>query len=158
MTDVNTSYKNAVNRNGLPEFEVMDNYIDANLVAGAEPAMGPTSRFLLDDSLTLSALTVVGLTSSGKLTKAVYNATVASGVKPIGVLRHAATSGASNSTIFGEVFLTGCFNVGSDDTGTDSPLVWDSSFDTAAKKTTWPGLPQYQGNPNLIFRKRSITA
>lgn len=155
MATIDTSYKNALVR-GVPTFEVMDTYIDSNLVAGSEPAIQSPTRFLLADSLTLAAFTVVGLDSSGKLVKAVYNATVASGVKPIGVLLHAATSGASNSTIFGEVLLTGCFNVGSDDSGTGSPLVWDSSFDTIAKKTTWPGLPQYQGNPNLLFRRRVI--
>lgn len=155
MANINTSYKNASVR-GVPAFEVMDTYIDANLVAGAEPAIQSPRRFLLADSLTLAPFTVVGLDGSGKLVKAVYNATVSSGVKPIGVLLHAATSGASNTTIFGEVLMTGCFNVGSDDAGSDSPLVWDASFDTIAKKTTWPGLPRYQGNALLDFRRRTI--
>jgi len=152
MTTINVSYKNAAAR-GVPAFEALDTYIDSNLTAGAEPAIQQPVRFLLDDSLTLAAFTVVGL-SAGKLVKAVYNATVASGVKPIGVLLHAATSGASNTTIYGEVLLTGCFNVGNTDAGLDSPLVWDTSFDTLAKKTTWAGLPAYQGNPNLIFKSR----
>lgn len=155
MTDINVSYKNAAGRDGLPAFETLDNFIDSNLLAGAEPALQAPVRILLDDSLTLEAFTVVGV-SAGKLVKAVYNATVASGVKPIGVLRHKAVSGASNTTIHGEVFLTGCFNVGNTDAGGDSPLVWDSSFDTLAKKTTWPGLPQFNGNTQLLFRKRLI--
>mgnify|MGYP003704338853 CR=1 FL=1 len=50
----------------------------------------------------------------------------------------------------GEVWLTGCFNADA-----DSPLVWDASFTTPASKTLWNGLPQYQGNPNLIFRSRA---
>lgn len=154
MATINTSYKTADVR-GVPSLEVMDLYVDSNLVAGAEPVMRAPVRILLADSLTLPQFTVVGLDATGKIVKAVYNATVASGVKPIGILAHAATSGASNTTIYGEVWLTGCFNVGSDDAGADSPLVWDTSFDTAAKKTAWPGLV---GNPNLLFRKRLVTA
>jgi len=149
MSNINTSYKNAA-AHGVPAFEVMDSYIDSNLVAGAEPAIQQPRRILLGDSLTLAQFTVVGL-SGGKLVKATYNATLASAVVPIGVLVHAATSGASNSTIYGEVLPTGCFNAGSDDDGTDSPLVWDASFDTLAKKTTWEGVV---GNPDLIFRSR----
>lgn len=153
MANIISSYKNAL-AHGVPAFETMDTYLDANLTAGAEPAMTPTKRFLLADSQTLAGFTVVGLDSSGKLVKAVWNATVASGIKPIGVLLYPATSAGSNTTIYGEVFITGCFNVGVDDAGTDSPLVWDASFDTLAKKTQWPGLPHFNGNPNLIFRSR----
>lgn len=149
MATINTSYKNAGVR-GVPAFDVMDSYVDANLVAGAEPAIQQPRRILLGDSLTLAQFTVVGL-SAGKLVKATYNATVANAVKPIGVLMQAATSGAANSTIYGEVSLTGCFNAGSNDAGADSPLVWDATYDTLAKKTTWEGVV---GNPNLIFRSR----
>lgn len=147
MSTINTSYKNAGVR-GVPAFDVMDEYVDSNLVAGAEPAIQQPRRILLGDSLTLAQFTVVGL-SSGKLVKATYNATPASAITPIGVLMQAATSGASNSTIYGEVSLTGCFNAGSDDSGTDSPLVWDATFDTLAKKEA-----STQGNPNLAFRSR----
>ena len=149
MATVNTSYKNAGAR-GVPAFEAMDTYIDSNLTAGAEPAIQQPRRILLGDSLDLAQFTVVGL-SAGKLVKATYNATVASAVKPIGVLAHAAVSGPSNTTILGEVLFTGCFNAGSTDAGADSPLVWDTSFDTLAKKTTWEGV---LGNPNLLFRSR----
>lgn len=149
MTDVNTSYQNA-GAHGVPAFESLDTYIDSNLTAGAEPAIQQPVRILLDDSLTLAQFTVVGL-SGGKLVAAEYNATLASAIVPIGVLMQAATSGATNTTIYGEVSLTGCFNAGSDDDGTDSPLVWDASFDTLAKKTTWEGVV---GNPNLVFRSR----
>lgn len=155
MANIVTSYKNASVR-GVPTFEVMDTYLDANLVAGTEPPITSPRRLLLADSQTLAAFTVVGLDSSGKLVKATYNATVASAIKPIGVLLHAATSSTSNTTIFGEVLMTGCFNVGSDDAGSDSPLVWDSTFDTIAKKTTWPGMPRYQGNTALDFKRRTI--
>lgn len=149
MANVPTSYKNA-GAYGLPAFETLDTYTQQNLMAGAEPALRPATRFLLADSLTLAQFTVVGLDSSGKLVKAAYNATLGSAVKPIGVLVHAATSGSSNTTIYGEVWLTGCFNADA-----DSPLVWDSTFDTLAKKTTWVGLPVSQGNPNLVFRSRA---
>jgi hypothetical protein len=136
----------------MPAFETLDSYIDSNLVAGAEPAIQQPVRILLGDSLTLEQFTVVGL-SAGKLVKATYNATVASAIKPIGVLMQKAVSLSSNTTIFGEVSLTGCFNAGSNDAGLDSPLVWDSSYDTLAKKTTWEGVTNLQGG-NLIFRKR----
>jgi hypothetical protein len=155
MPTVIPSYKNA-SAHGVPAFEVMDLWADANLTASAEPAIQQPTRLLLADSQTLAQFTVVGLDATGKLVKAVYNATVASGIKPIGVLLYAATSGVTNTTIFGEVLLTGCFNVGVDDVGNDSPLVWDASFDTVAKKTTWQGLPVYNGNPHLIFRRRLI--
>lgn len=145
MAIVNTSYKNAV-AHGTPAFEVLDTFIDSNLLAGAEPGLQPTSRILLGDSLTLAAFTVVGL-SGGKLVPATYNETIGSAVVPIGVLLHPATSGASNTTIYGEVFLTGCFNADA-----DSPLVWDGSFDTLAKKTTWAGVI---GKSHLIFRSRT---
>ncbi|AOR76577.1 hypothetical protein [Novosphingobium resinovorum] len=149
---INTSYQNAGVR-GVPDFQVMDTYIDSNLVAGAEPAIQQPKRILLGDSLNLAQFTVVGI-SGGKLVPATWNATVANGVKPIGVLVYAAVSGANNTTIYGEVFLTGCFNVGENDAGADSPLVWDASFDTLAKKTQWAGLPHFNGNPNLLFRSR----
>lgn len=148
MTDVNVSYKNSA-AHGVPAFEALDTFIDGNLVAGAEPAIQSPMRILLASSLTLAQFTVVGVDGSGNLVAAVYNATVASGVVPIGVLARAATSAGSNTTIFGEVWLTGCYNADA-----DSPLVWDSSFDTLAKKTTWAGLPHKRGNPNLVFRSR----
>jgi hypothetical protein len=144
MATVNVSYKNS-QAFGLPAFEALDLYVDGNLIAGVEPAIQQPSRILLGDSLDLAAFQVVGL-SGGKLVKATWNGTIGNAVKPIGVLARAATSGSSNSTKYGEVFLTGCFNADA-----DSPLVWDSSFDTLAKKTTWEGVV---GNPDLIFRSR----
>lgn len=150
MVDINLSYKNA-GAHGTPAFEVLDAYVDSNLTAGAEPAISQPVRILLGDSLTLAQFTVVGVNASGKLVAATYNATVASAVKPIGVLMQAATSGATNSTIYGEVSLSGCYNAGSNDAGADSPLVWDATYDTLAKKTSGPLVV---GNPNLVFRSR----
>lgn len=147
MATITTSYKNA-DVYGVPAFEVMDLYVDSNLLAGAEPGLQPSTRILLADSQDLAQFAVVGLNATGKIVMAAYNATLASAVKPVGVLAHAATSGASNTTKYGEVFLTGVFNAGD-----DSPLVWDASFDTLVKKTEWVGLV---GNPNLIFRERLV--
>ena len=148
MSNIPTSYKYS-DAFGVPAFAVLDTYTQQNLLAGAEPPLRPANRVLLADSLTLAQFTVVGLTAAGKLTPAVYNATLASATVPIGVLVHAATSGATNTTIFGEVWLSGCFNAGIDDTGADSPLIWDASFTTLALKTQWVGLI---GKPGLVFR------
>lgn len=140
MTDVPVSYLRADTR-GTPSFEALDPAVNTNLLAGSEPGLTVAQRILLGDSKTLAALTVVGI-SSGKLVAAVSGS-----ITPIGVLVHAQTSGASNTTKFGEVWLTGNFNADA-----DSPLVWDASFDTLAKKTG-----AVQGNPNLVFRSRAAT-
>lgn len=150
MATRNVSYQNADAR-GVPAFETLDQYIDSNLLAGAEPAVQQPVRILLADSQDLAQFTVVGLDSAGKVVKATWNGTLSSAVRPIGVLAHAATSGSSNTTKYAEVHLEGNFNAGSNDAGADSPLVWDSSFDTLAKKTTWAGVV---GNSRLIFRSR----
>lgn len=147
MATIPVSYKNAA-AHGLPAFEAMDLYTHQDLLAGAEPGIQAPVRILLADSLTLAQFSVVGINSSGKLVLATYNATLASAIVPKGVLIRPATSGSSNTTKYGEVVLTGCFNAGD-----DSPLVWDATFDTLAKKTEWVGII---GNPNLIFRKRGI--
>jgi hypothetical protein len=123
------NYQNASSAtHGTPAFETIATYTNQFLLAQNEPTVQQPVRILLGDSLTLAQFTVVGL-SGGKLVAATYNATEANAIKPIGVLAQPATSGASNTTIFGEVFLEGSFN-----TDADSPLVWDSSFDTVAKK------------------------
>jgi hypothetical protein len=242
MTDVPISYRNADVR-GTPSFEALDQHTDQALLAGSEPGLSATVRILLADSLTLAALTVVGLNAAGKLDKATYAAAAASlaigtgnaaltftAVEPgadgndisiilaasdttasvsvdgneitivpltgaksatavaalvnadeaarllvstaaggtgasdvgtaaetqlaggvdivevCGVLVHAATSGASNTTIHGEVFPTGNFNVGD-----DSPLVFHASFNTLAKKQSLTRLP------HLVFRSRRAT-
>lgn len=150
MTTRNVSYQNAA-AHGLPAFEALDEFVDSNLTAGAEPAIQQPVRILLADSQDLAIFTVVGKDANGKIVKATYNATLASAIVPIGVLLRPATSGASNTTKYAEVSLEGCFNAGSNDVGADSPLVWDASFDTLAKKTTWQGVT---GNSRLIFRSR----
>jgi hypothetical protein len=144
MTDVPVSYINADKR-GTPSFEALDPAVNTNLLAGSEPGLTTPQRILLASSKTLAQFTVVGLDTNGNLTPAI--ATSGSEIAPIGVLAHAATSGASNTTIYGEVLLTGNFNADA-----DSPLVWDASFTTLALKTG-----AVVGNPNLVFRSRAAT-
>ena len=146
MANVYPNYQNA-DAHGVPAFQNIDTYLNQFLLAQSEPGIQQPVRILLGDSLTLAQFTVVGLWS-GKLVKATYNATEASAIKPIGVLAIAATSGASNITIFGEVFLEGSFN-----TDADSPLVWDASFDTVAKKQGYN-----TANSRLRFVSRTSTA
>lgn len=152
MAEVPVSYLYGGVR-GTPAFEELDTWTQQNLLAGSEPGLQVPVRILMADSLTLAQFSVVGLDANGDLALAFHDAvTPANIIEPIGVLAHAATSGAANTTIHGEVWLTGNFNAGDDDEGTDSPLVWDASFDTLAKKTG-----SVVGNPNLIFRSRRAT-
>lgn len=144
MSNIDTSYRNA-DSFGRPAFEVLDTYIQTHLMAGAEPAMTPATPILLDSSLTLAQFTVVGLSAADKLTPAIYD-TDSDYIEPIGVLAHAASSGVSNTTKYGQVWLTGNFNAGS-----DSPLVWDASWDTEAKK-----VGATKANSNLRFTRRAI--
>ena len=146
MTTVPTGYQYA-DRRGTPAFEVLDDFTQQNLLAGSEPGLGTTTRILLASSTTLAALSVVGLDASNHLVLATYNATPSSAITPIGVLVHAASSGSSNTTKHGEVWLTGNFNAGD-----DSPLVWDTSFDTLAKKGA--AVP---AKSHLQFRTRRAT-
>jgi hypothetical protein len=143
MTDVPVSYLWADKR-GTPAFEVLDRLTQQQLLAGSEPGLSAPVRILLASSKVLAAFTVVGLDASNHLVAALYDTDPDVLIKPIGVLLHAATSVGSNTTIHGEVWLTGNFNA-----GTDSPLVWDATFDTLAKKTG-----SVVGNPNLVFRSR----
>lgn len=149
MANVDTGYINPIS--GKPSFEVMDTYTHGNLIAGVEPGRQQPVRILLASSLMLAKYSVVGLDASNHLVLATYNADPASAITPIGVLEHAVTSGAANTTIFGEVVLTGCYNVGSDNAGTGSPLVWDATFDTIAKK-----VGSVVGNALLMFRQRKV--
>lgn len=122
MANIPTSYQLA-DRAGRALFEQMDTYLDSVLLAGAEPHLEPPISILLGDSQTLAQFTVVGL-SGGKIVPAVLGTTAA-----FGILCHAATSGAANTTVRGEVWYSGCFNIGS-----DGVLIWDASYDTVAKK------------------------
>lgn len=148
MADVPVSYANA-DAHGVPAFEALDTYTQQTLLCSANPAQMETVRVLLADSLTLAKFSVVGLNAAGKLVLALDDQTTpANNIDPIGVLAHAAVSGATNTTKFGEVHLTGDYNIDA-----DSPLVWDASFTTAALKTFAP----VPGNPNLMFRSRTAS-
>ena len=147
MANVYPNYQNA-NAHGVPAFENIDTYLNQHLLAGNEPGIQQPVRILLASSQTLAQFTVVGLDANGALVPAEWNATPESAIRPIGVLMHAAASGASNTTIKGEVSLEGCFN-----TDADSPLVWHSTFDTEAKKQAYNG-----GNSRLRFTSRRSSA
>ena len=142
-----TNYQNAgSNTHGVPAFETIDDQHNQYLLAQNEPALQQPVRVLMADSLTLAQFTVVGLDTSGKLTRATWHNSTP--IKPIGVLAQPATSGATNTTIMGEVWLEGSFN-----TDADSPLVWDASFDTVAKKQGYNTT-----NSRLRFVSRKSTA
>lgn len=146
MATVNTSYRNA-DVYGVPAFEVLDTFVDANLLCTAEPPMLKTTRILMADSLTFPQFAVVGLDANRKVVWATPT------VPAIGVVLHAATSGAGNTTKFAEVSLGGDYNTGIDDAGTDSPLVWDASMSTRALRNATA-----VGNPALRFGTRLVTA
>jgi hypothetical protein len=145
MATVNTSYRNA-DVYGVPAFEVLDTFVDANLLCTAEPPMLKTTRILMGDSLTFPQFAVVGLDAT---TKKVVWATPT--VPAIGVVLHAAVSGATNTTKYAEVSLGGDYNTGIDDAGTDSPLVWDASMNTRALRNATA-----VGNPALRFGTRLV--
>ena len=125
MVDITTSYKNA-DINGRAVFEEIDRYLPSTLLAGHEPALAPANTYPAKASTALVQFTVVGREGNAK-DGAIVIAT-ATTVQPIGVLAHGFTAGATGLTP-ASVFEIGCFNIGS-----DSPLVWDASFDTDDKK------------------------
>ncbi len=146
MPTRNPSYDN-VDGWGRPAFEVLDDYTMSVLLAGATPALSDPLSVLLADSQILAIYSVVGLDSSGKLTLATWGTNGSDGVKAIGVLARAAISGTSNTTVKGNVWYQGCFNI--DD---KSPLVWHSSFDTEEKKRA-----AFIGSPSpcqIVTRRR----
>ena len=148
MATVNTSYRNA-DVYGVPAFEVLDTFVDANLLCTAEPPMLKTTRILMADSLTFPQFAVVGIDPTSK--KVVWATTT---VPARGVVLHAASSAASNTTKYAEVSLGGDYNVGVDDAGTDSPLVWDASLNTRALRHAAAD----PGNPALRFGTRLVSS
>jgi hypothetical protein len=144
------NYQNASSAaHGTPAFETIATYTNQFLLAQNEPAVQQPVRVLMGDSLAAQPqFTVVGI-SGGKLVPAQWNATLSSAIVPIGVLAQPTpASGASNTTIFGEVFLEGSFN-----TDAESPLVWHSSFDTEAKRQQYNTV-----NSRLRFVSRRSSA
>lgn len=128
---------------GRASFEELDTYLQNFLLGGNHPELKPAVSAPLPNSVTYAQFTVVGRNSSGQLVPAVWNAVEASRVRPIGVLAHAASLGASG-TGTGTFWYSGCFNM--------DALVWGASYDTEAKK-----LAAFEGSPTpttIIVAKR----
>ncbi|WP_242137026.1 hypothetical protein [Sphingomonas sp. TREG-RG-20F-R18-01] len=123
MTTRNSSYDN-VDGWGHPAFEVLDDYTMAVLLAGVTPPLADPMHVLLADNQNLPIYQVVGLDANKKLVKAVFGS-----VQAIGVMSRSAVSGAGNTTVKGNVYYSGCFNIDE-----KSVLVWDASYDTETKK------------------------
>lgn len=85
----------------------------------------------------LPALTVVGRDSSGEIVPAVLGG--GNAVAPIGITINTVKAGATNRTV--AVYRAGCYN--------PDALVWDSSYDTDAKKRVAFEASQ----PTLFLRK-----
>lgn len=149
MANVTTSYLNA-DKFGIASFEQMDTYLMSVLLAGPNPEFEPNQTFpvLLADSTTLAQFSVVGVNASGKLVLLTYAGLIATDgtkITPLGILAHGAVSGASNTTIRGQVIYAGCFAL-------EGPLVWGAGFDTDAKKVL-----AFRGAPtptNIVVRSR----
>jgi hypothetical protein len=138
---------------GTASVVVAGNTITVTPATGANTANATAAQIAAHGLASQLVSVVVGGDGSGAPTTT--SATALLGgvdkITPVGVLEHVISSGASNTTIYGEVVLTGCYNIGTDDAGTDSPLVWDASFTTAALKRA-----STVGNPNLLFRTRNV--
>jgi hypothetical protein len=118
---------------GRASFEVMDDYLQNFLLGGSHPELKPAVSAPLPNSVTYAQFLVVGRNASGQLVPAVWNAVDASRVRPIGVLAHAASLGASGNGS-GTFWYSGCFNM--------DALVWPPTFDTDAKR-----LAAFEGSP-----------
>lgn len=128
---------------GRASFEVMDDYTQNFLLAGIHPELKPAVSAPLPNNANYAQFTVVGRNASGQLVPAVWDAVEANRVRPVGVLAHAASLGASG-TGTGTFWYSGCFNM--------DALVWGASFDTEAKK-----LAAFEGSPTpttIIVAKR----
>lgn len=75
-------------------------------------------------SVDLPAYSVVGRDGNGKLVKATWNATPASGVPAVGVTTATVKAGATAKNV--AMYRSGMFN--------PNALVWDASYDTDEKK------------------------
>ncbi len=113
------------------------------LVTGNVPAIF-TRDEIVAYSQDLATLQVVGRNADGDLVKATWHATPANAIKPIGVAVTGAVTGASGAKKGIPVYRGGCFN--------PDKLVWDSSFDTDAKK-----FAAFEGSPaptSIVLRRR----
>lgn len=106
---------------GRASFEQLDTYVQKFLLSGNHPELKPAYGFPMANNVSLVQFAVVGLDSNGKLAMATQDGTI----KALGIMAHAASLGASG-TGSGQVWYSGCFD--------PAALVWDASFNTAAKK------------------------
>ena len=98
------------------------------LLSGTAPTV-TTDEVVADAvvaSVDLPVYSVVGYDASGKLVKATWNATPASGVPAIGITTATVKAGATAKNV--SIFRDGVFN--------PAALVWDATYDTDAKKKT----------------------
>lgn len=128
---------------GVASFASQD-YGQADLLTGDMPM--PTTNEDVAASTTLAVFSVVGRVgnlATGALTLATTgNVDPDDDIKPIGVLTQKVATGVG-VTAKADVWRGGCFN--------PAALVWDSSFDTDAKKAK-----AFEGSPsptNIVIRK-----
>lgn len=135
MADVRIPYNDGF---GRALFEQMDTYLQNHLISGTSPPLEPAISFRQANNTNLALFSVVGLNGSGDLVMA-NNTTV----KAIGVLAHGSVSGASGN-VMAQVWYSGCFD--------PTYLIWDTSFDTDAKKAA-----AFRGSPTptqIVIRKK----
>jgi Bacteriophage lambda head decoration protein D len=128
---------------GRALFEQLDTYLQNHLISGVTPELLAPIAIKQKASTELAQFTVVGLDSNGEVVIATYNANPANAIKPIGVLAHASTAGASG-TVNAQIFFSGCFD--------PTFLVWDSTFNTDALKAA-----AFRGSPTptqIVIRKK----
>lgn len=129
---------------GVASFEVLDTYLQNNLLAGNHPELKPAFSYPMANSTTFAQFSVVGLNAAGNIALAVMGSVDPDDdIKPIGVLPHAVALGATG-TMNAPVWYSGCFDM--------DALVWDDSYDTEAKK-----LAAFQGSPTpttILVAKR----
>lgn len=104
---------------GRAAFEELDTYTQSFLLAGNHPELAPALSYPADEAIPLAQFSVVGLNGSGDLAMATQDGTV----QAIGVLAQAWAGSAASTA---PVWYSGAFNI--------DALVWDSSYDTDAKK------------------------
>lgn len=131
---------------GRAGFEVLDTHLQNYLLAGSHPELKPAYSYPIPFGANYAQFTVLGLNAAGELVPAVTgSAQAADDIKPVGVLAHAVSRGASPAAaVNGQVFYSGCFN--------QDALVWGASFNTDAKKQA-----AFRGSPtptNIIVAKR----
>lgn len=128
---------------GLAAFEQLDTYLQKFLLTGSHPALAPGFPMKIAANQTLQQFHVVGLNAAGAIVPAVYSATPASLIKPVGIVTQAVVGNASGTTTV-PVWYSGCFN--------PDALIWDASWTTDELKAA-----AFIGSPTpttILIRKR----